>query len=687
MMMHMTINNKKIEVKEGATILEAAASNGVKIPTLCHLQGVHEFGTCRICSVEVVGLSTLQAACIAKATEGMVVLTNTLKVRKARKVLYELILSDHSQDCLACRRNQSCELQELGKTLGVETSRFDGEQSARIMDNSVSISRDMSKCILCRRCVTACNEVQGVGVINAQNRGFSTTVGPAMDLAMGSVNCAMCGQCTIVCPVGALKETDATEAVWSALNDTSKRTVVQIAPAIRVAIGEEFGYEPGARVTGKLATALHELGFDDVFDTNFTADLTILEEGTEFLGRVKAALTGTSEKHAHEDSEPHVHHASAVLPMITSCSPGWIKYMEHAYPDSLDHLSTCKSPHTMLGALVKTYYAEKKSFKPEDLFVVSVMPCTAKKFEITRAEMQNLGVPNVDAVLTTRELAAMIKTSGIDFINLPEGEFDNPLGLSTGAADIFGVTGGVMEAALRTVYEVVTGRELPFESLHVTPIVGLDQVKDATVRIENPLPAYSFLSGVDVRVAVTSGLRGAKQLMEQVANGTSPYHFIEVMGCPNGCIMGGGQPRSSDEHVREKRLKGLYAEDESKVLRKSHENPYVTALYKDYLQFPNSPVSHDVLHTHYTKRGQNNEFMDDIAQTTKQQATKSRSKSVSKTSSPNSQAVATIQTDAIQAKLSALEAENMRLKGELAETQETVNIFKEVVSSYNNRPK
>ncbi len=592
-MINLTINGKSVSVSEGLTILEAAKQNNIYIPNLCYLEGVHKFGSCRLCVVEVEGARTLQASCMVPAREGMVVRTNTEKTRKARKTLYELILSDHPKDCLSCERNQSCELQEMGNTLGVTDARYEGEKSKGRIDISPSISRDMSKCILCRRCITVCNQIQNVGVLNAQNRGFETVVGTAMDLPINTVNCAYCGQCTIVCPVGALKETDAIQDVWNAINDKDKRVVVQVAPAIRVAIGEDLGYEPGNIVTGKLATALRELGFDDVFDTNFTADLTIIEEGTEFLTRVKEALTG----------------GQATLPMITSCSPGWIKYVEHSFPDKLDHLSTCKSPHAMLGALAKSYYAEKVNVEPKDMYVVSVMPCTAKKFEVSRPEMQNDGVPKVDAVLTTRELAKMIKEAGIDFRNLDDAPFDNPLGLSSGAADIFGVTGGVMEAALRTVYELVTGRQLPFDKLHVTPIVGLQQVKEAEFTIEDPIEAYKFLDGVTVKVAVTSGLSGAKILLDQIVKGESPYHFIEVMGCPGGCISGGGQPRPTTPEIRQKRLEAIYREDEGKTLRKSHENEYITKLYKEFLIEPNGHKSHELLHTHYTKRGKFNEYI------------------------------------------------------------------------------
>lgn len=668
-MVNLQINGRAVTVPEDYTIMEAAKTIGIRIPGLCQLEGIHQFGSCRICVVEVKGAKTLQASCLAKVAEGMVVETNTKKVRKARRVLYELLLSDHDKDCLSCTRNQSCELQELGKILGVSESRFDGEHSEYNLDTSIAITRNMSKCILCRRCVTVCNDIQGTGILNAQNRGFQTVIGPAMDLKLGTVNCVFCGQCTVVCPVGALKETDAIKPVWKALSDDKKRCIVQVAPAIRVAIGEEFGLEPGARVTGKLAQSLASLGFDDVFDTNFTADLTIMEEGTEFLTRLKKALTG----------------GEATLPMITSCSPGWIKYIEHSFPALLPHLSTCKSPHTMLGALVKSFYAEKIGCDPKDMYVVSVMPCTAKKFEINRHEMQNNGVPNVDAVLTTRELGQMVREAGIDFTLLEDREFDNPLGLSTGAADIFGVTGGVMEAALRTVYELTTGRELPFDMLHVTPIVGFDQIKTAEIKFENMLPDYQFLEGVVAKVAVTSGLSGAKILMDQIKNGESPYHFIEVMGCPGGCIMGGGQPRSKDPDVRNKRLQGIYNEDESKVMRKSHENPSIKKLYEEYLEFPNSHVSHQLLHTHYVERGRFNEYLEDeyvFEEVIPMAEKNSGSNKQTQKKTAQERASGRVHEDLESVRVIALEAEITRLKQELSDSQETVDILKDVMSDY-----
>ena len=590
-MINLTINNKKISAAPGTTILEAAKQNGINIPSLCYMEGVHKFGSCRICSVEVEGAKTLQVACMAEVREGMVVHTNSKKVLKTRKVLYELMLSDHSRNCLSCVRNQSCELQRLGDILGISENRFDTGSVREQLDISPSITRDLSKCILCRRCVTACNEIQGVGILDAQNRGFDTVIAPAMDRSINDAKCSFCGQCTVVCPVGALKETDHTARVWDAINNPELRVVMQPAPAVRVALGEMFGYPVGTSVTGKMAAAIRALGVDDVFDTNWSADLTIMEEGTEFLHRAINVLTGKN----------------AVLPMITSCSPGWIKYVESYYPQLLPNLSTCKSPHMMLGALAKSYYAESINVEPEKMYTVSVMPCTAKKFEASREEMVNRGVANVDAVLTTRELGQMIKQAGIDFRSLDDETFDDPLGQSTGAADIFGVTGGVMEAAIRTVYAVITGRELPFELLHVAPIVGLDQIKGATLKFENVLPEYKMFEGFEAKVAVTSGLSGAKKLMDQIVAGTSPYHFIEVMGCPSGCICGGGQPRSDDPDVRMKRLKAIYTEDESKVLRQSHHNPSIDAIYKEYLGKQGGHLSHELLHTHYVDRSGENE--------------------------------------------------------------------------------
>lgn len=659
-MLHLTINGKPIEVPEGTTILEAARMNSIEIPSLCYLKDLNAIGSCRICVVEVKGAKTLQASCITQAAEGMEVFTNSRIVRESRKVLYELILSDHDKDCLFCKRNQKCELQKLGIQLGVERSRFDGERSTRKVDVSVSITRDLSKCILCRRCISVCNKIQETGVLNAQYRGFKTEVSPAMGLPLGAVSCTFCGQCTVVCPVGALRETSATERVWGALNDPRKRTVVQVAPAVRVAIGEEFGLQAGTRCTGKLASALKELGFDDVFDTNWAADLTIMEEGTEFLDRVESVLKGRP----------------GALPMITSCSPGWIKYIEHHYPDQLKHLSSCKSPHTMLGAIAKSYYAKEQGIDPKDMFVVSVMPCTAKKFEIDRTEMRNGGLPNVDAVLTTRELAEMIHSAGIDFTSLKDSAFHSPLGMSTGAADIFGVTGGVMEAALRTVYELVTGRELPFEKLHVTPIVGLDKIKEAAILIADPLPEYAYLKDVDVRVAVTSGFAGARRLMDQVKNGTSPYHFIEIMGCPGGCITGGGQPRSSDEDIRVKRMKALYEEDELKPIRKSHENPVIQKLYQDFLGSPNGHLSHELLHTKYTARGRHNQLTDEVFVVDVKQSPEVKPAAMCGSIRELSRPLKDTQESP---RVMALEAENARLRSELIETQDTVNVFKRII--------
>jgi len=604
-MMTITINDQILTANDGDTILDVAKANHILIPTLCHLEGLHPVGSCRICSVEVEGAKTLMAACITPATAGMVVRTNTPRVRKARKVLYELMLSDHPADCLHCDRNRNCEFQALGEVLQVKTSRFEGVRSkAFVDDSSPSVVRDTSKCILCRRCVTMCNEVQGVGALSPQNRGFRTEIGPGENSLLGTAVCSFCGQCTTVCPVDALHEADSTSAVWRALADPAKIAVVQTAPAVRAALGEEFGLPPGTLVTGKMAAALRLLGFKYVFDTNFTADLTILEEGNELLARIAAHFmkTGLANRKQIAALGLPAHLPEPVLPMVTSCSPGWIKYVEHFYPELLPHLSTCKSPHMMLGALVKTWFARQMDIRPDVLHVTSIMPCTAKKFEITRPEMVNENLANVDAVLTTRELARMIREAGIDFVALPDAQFDSPLGLSSGAADIFGTSGGVMEAALRTVYEVITGRELPFSQLHVTPIVGLERVKTAEITFAQVLPAWSFLEGVSAKIAVTNGLAGAAQLMNEITNGTSPYLFIEVMGCPGGCLSGGGQPRPTTQEIRQKRMEAIYREDEGKQLRKSHENPAISKIYEEFLGKPCGHVSHELLHTTYTKR-------------------------------------------------------------------------------------
>lgn len=597
----LTINGKECTAPAGSTILQAAELNGIHIPKLCYLEGIHQYGACRICVVEQVSppAKNLQASCMVEARDGMVIETNNARVQEARKTMYELLLSNHDKKCLTCARNQDCEFQALGRELGVEDSPYEGERDLRPIDVCESIVRDPNKCILCRRCVSVCKNIQTTAILTAEDRGFQTHITPAFGLPLGNTACTFCGQCVVVCPVGALRETSHKDRVIQAINDPDKHVVVQPAPAVRVGIGECFGLPAGTCETGKLAAALHRMGFDDVFDTNWGADLTIMEEGTEFLERFRTVLGG----------------GVAALPMMTSCSPGWIKFIENNYPDSLEHLSTCKSPHEMFGAVVKSYYAKKLGKKPEDMYVVSIMPCTAKKTECARPEMRNDGVPNVDAVLTTRELGDLIKTMGINFLSLPEENFDDPLGFSTGAADIFGVTGGVMEAALRTVYEIITGRELPFPNLHVSPIVGLDQVKEATIKLENVKPEWRAAEGFEVKIAVTSGFAGARQLMEQVKEGTSPYHFIEVMGCPGGCITGGGQPRPQEDIniVRQKRMEAIYGEDERKVIRKSHENQSLMNFYKEWGggKGPGCHASHEYLHTHYVKRGKYNELTDE----------------------------------------------------------------------------
>jgi len=587
-MIKLTINNCAVEVEDGSTILDAAKKAGIKIPTLCHFEGRPAQGACRVCIVEVEGGKGLSASCATPAVNGMKVITNSRRAREARRSVVELMLSEHGGDCKTCNRNDDCELQSIAREMGITTVSFPGASAKEHIDDSTpALVRDNSKCIKCRRCVTVCNEVQSVGALFPQGRGFDTVIGPAFTLDLDGVACVQCGQCAAICPVGAISEKDSIKDVWAALDNPKKHVVVQTAPAIRAALGEEFGYEPGTLVTGKMVAALRRLGFDGVFDTNFTADLTIMEEGTELLTRLKRALV---------DKQP------VALPMFTSCSPGWIKFAEYYYPQFLPNLSTCKSPQQMFGAVAKTYYAQKVGVKAEDMIVVSVMPCTAKKFEAQRPEMNDSGVQDVDYVLTTRELARLIKAAGIQFNTLPDEKMDSPIGAGSGAADIFANTGGVMEAALRTAWEIITGKQLPMPNLHVAPVAGLEGIKSATVKITGTLPEWSFLEGVDFKIAVAHGLGNARKLLEGLKNGTMSYHFVEIMTCSGGCIGGGGQPRFTDNSVREKRIAAIYREDEGKTMRKSHENPEIKQIYDEYLKKPLGEKSHHLLHTKYQGR-------------------------------------------------------------------------------------
>lgn len=571
----VTVNGISVEVPKKSTILDAAQTAGIRIPTLCYLKDINAIGACRMCLVEVKGMRGRVAACVQPVRDGMEILTNTPELRRARKMTLELLLSNHRTDCLSCARNTNCELQALCREYEVDQYKFGRHDLEPDIDDScVHLVRDNSKCILCRRCIAVCSKNQYVSVIGANERGYDTHIASAFDLPLSETACVNCGQCVAVCPTGALTEKNDTGKVWDALNDPDKHVVVGPAPSVRAQLGECFGMPIGTNVEGKMIAALRRLGFDKVFDVDTAADLTIMEEGTELLERIENG---------------------GKLPMITSCSPGWIKFCEHYYPDMLDNLSSCKSPQQMFGAIVKTYYAEKMGIDPKDIFVVSVMPCTAKKFEIGRPDQSAAGVPDVDCSITTRELADMIKSAGIDFVNLPDEHCDPVFGVASGAGHIFGVTGGVMEAALRTVVEVVTGK--PAEKLEYHDVRGFEGIKEAEYN----------LNGKIIRVAVTSGLANAKHLLDMVKSGEKEYTFIEVMACPGGCINGGGQPHQDGatrnyKDIRALRAKALYSEDEAMTLRKSHDNPVIKELYDTYLGKPGGHKSHELLHTTYVAR-------------------------------------------------------------------------------------
>jgi NADH-quinone oxidoreductase subunit G/[NiFe] hydrogenase diaphorase moiety small subunit len=587
------INGRPLRVPLGTTILDACRANSIHVPTLCYHEDLCLAGVCRICVVEVEGMRTLQAACTFPVTAPLKISTTSEKVRKARRHILDLLLSEHYGECYSCHRNNNCELQRLAKEYGVDSYRFGHvtERRYSVDRSSYSVHRDMDKCVLCKRCVRTCIDLQEVGVLEATQRGDKTTISTFMDKPLADVVCINCGQCINRCPTAALRANDPSDDIWAAIDDPKKHVVIQTAPSPRAAIGEEFGLPAGRSMTRELNTALRMIGFDRVFDTNFTADLTIMEEGTELLLRLKRALVDKD--------------ASVKLPQFTSCSPGWVKYIEHMYPEYLPYMSSCKSPQQMFGAVLKTFYAKEQNIDPADIVTVAVMPCSAKKFECNRPEMTDSGFKDVDYGLTTRELAQMIKEAGLNLPELEKTGFDEPFGEASGAGLIFGATGGVMEAALRTAYELVTGREVPFANLDILPCRGFEGVREASVKLENVKPEWSFLEGVDLKFMIAHGTANAKKVMEALKRGElADVHFIEVMGCPGGCIGGGGQPIPTSPEIRRKRAEAIYAEDAELPLRKSHENTHVVYLYEKFLtEGPCGHLSHKLLHTHYTKRG------------------------------------------------------------------------------------
>lgn len=575
---NIKIDNKNVQVPKGSTILDAAKSVGVKIPTLCYMN-LHDLNTehkptgCRICMVEVAGRKNLVPACATECLPGMEIKNQTIRVLNARKTVLELILSDHPTDCLICAKNGNCDLQSMAQEMGIREIHYKGAQSTYIQDTSPAIIRNMDKCIGCVRCVTMCNDIQTVGALSPINRGFMRVVAPAFEMNLEESVCTYCGQCVAVCPTAALTEVDHTNVVIRALTDPSKTVIVQTAPAVRAALGEEFGYEAGTLVTGKMTAALKDLGFDYVFDTDFAADLTIMEEGTELLNRLTRHLNGDT---------------SVKLPLLTSCCPGWVSFFEHHFPDMKDIPSTARSPQQMFGAIAKTYLADKLGIKREDMVVVSIMPCLAKKYERSREEFATNGNPDVDYVLTTRELARLIKQASIDFDSLEPVLFDNPMGESTGAGVIFGTTGGVIEAATRTAYEMYTGEKL--HKVDFEQIRGMDWIRETTIDF----------NGTPIRIGIAHGLGNARKLLEEIREGKSHYHAIEIMACPGGCIGGGGQPlHHGNTGILLARQKALYSEDKNKAIRKSHENPYIIKLYEEFLGHPMSEKAHELLHTHY----------------------------------------------------------------------------------------